>query len=124
MSAKTLDLRWLTDAERDIELRIAVAETDGWVRCGNPILWKKGNQYAGVEIRPDYSSLPDYARSADAVLPLLEKFKWRSEHAAPYYGVAIESSPTHWTIYKGDGTTFALAACYALLRANGYEILT
>ncbi len=70
--------------------------------------------------------IPDLATSADAVLPLLEK--WGREtpgylHTANLIDgwiVWIEKDP--FTRYESRQLTFARAACFALLKAKGWTV--
>lgn len=66
--------------------------------------------------------MPPYSTSADAVMPLLER--WRS---------CWVRSETQWTVFlfpyttpdpvaDATASTFALAACIALLRAHGWTV--
>lgn len=74
--------------------------------------------------------IPNYSTSADAVLPLLEK--WASE--AEFNGPSIHMTPdSRWlvSLHNADdivasatARTLPRAACIALLRANGVEVVT
>ncbi len=61
-----------------------------------------------------------YATSADAVLPLLEKFSWTCDYNLPGYRAIIRINPGRY--HLGSATTFARAACFALLRAKGWNV--
>jgi hypothetical protein len=67
------------------------------------------------------SQLPKFATSADAVLPLLEKlcisFTWKSPSAA------MPGKLRTFTV-EIEAPTFPLAACVALLRAHGVEVIS
>lgn len=127
MIAKTLDLRGLSNAERDAMVNCAIAETQGWIDCrltkrGFPIGQKPGT------MAESYSSIPPYSTSADAVLPLLEmRTPWRAdcggEHGyfvQVWKGISSSGQPYE----TGNAQAFPLAACLALLRANSYDLLT
>lgn len=115
---KQLDLRGLTDAERDTKVNVAIALMQGMEvkltpkkDCG---AWVKPN--GG---HPEWFVIPSCATSADAVLPLLEKFdSWASEKIP-----GREHCVTAGDYCGPFAPTFTLAACYAILRANGWEIL-
>jgi hypothetical protein len=127
---KTLNLRGLTGDALHAAVNEAVAVMEGWeyidheytrsdmtkYRAG---MWRqKGTKNSGV--------FPPYATSCDAVMPLLEKW------GHPDWGRDAEySKGTRWDGWRitlgnvcAEATTFPLAACIALLRANGVEVLT
>lgn len=122
MSTKILDLRGPTDAERDAKVNEAMADLAGW---------KPDSPSGGFWINPDFlfgrqkDALPPYATSADAVLPLLEKqLGWDCCHARVDDQYVVKIWHGELTGLMGVSPTLPLAACYALLRANGYEVLT
>lgn len=106
-----IDLRGLTEAERDAKINEAVHYTTHERIAG----------YSPVKIDP-------YATSADAVLPLLEKWHWSREIDGNVCLWKTDNSrpPTYSTksSMQGRALIFPLAACYALLRAHGWEVLT
>lgn len=127
MSTKTLDLRGLSEAERDAKLSIALAE----IYLGG-CLWHDQINGKFVRTKPLKESidemvkvLPPYATSADAVVALLEKYGdvdiTMTRHAGKN-GVVVCIDREEST--RSTAPTFPLAACLALLRANGYEVLT
>jgi hypothetical protein len=74
-----------------------------------------------------------YATSADAVLPLLEKWRgvetagmWRGEHFKedPEDANYLISLMADWgrIRFEGRSPTFPRAACFALLKAHGVEV--
>jgi hypothetical protein len=143
----TLDLRPLTLAARIAALNEAVAKLDGWecrvatrenpVDHGgmrlpnhfslNPIeaWWKDGDPaHTGTYCMP-----PRFATSCDAVMPLLEKQgAWRSERVDTVgpdpYQVEIDGNIHGLYHRSGWQPTLPVAACIALLRAHGVEVLT
>ncbi len=113
----TLDLRSLPDAELKDAVNAAVA-----VHCAG--LHHVGAGYSIVA--------PPYATSADAVLPLLEKYHIAvASRVSKQWVVEIHeengepNSEEYDMINIGEATapTFPLAACLALLRAHGVELL-
>ncbi len=133
MNKKILSLRSLTEAERDAKVNIAMAEIAGWTDC-ETISSRTGVRVTGG-CPPDgnggfpWLALPPYATSADAVLLLLEKWDSRAHPKRDwhYYSNSksmflFQSGAVH--AHGSDAPTFPLAACYSLLRANGYEVLT
>ncbi len=73
--------------------------------------------------------IPPYATSADAVLPLLEKYRgWSSRKHN--YNPKLRTVELEVTCEDGDGysyahgdaPTFARAACFCLLRAAGQKV--
>lgn len=128
MDTKILDLRGLSENTRDHEIRqtictqIAKLENPHWIdHC-----YVYGGKY------PNVSSVPDYATSPNEVLPLLEKQKhwsiWKAERSGALVWVwysFIETDEINAEVHHGNATasTFSLAACLALLRANGIEVL-
>lgn len=105
-----IDLRGLTEAERDAKINWALCEIQGMKR----------NRITAV--------IPPYATSADVVLPLLEKWHWSREIDGNVCLWKTDNSrpPTYSTksSMQGRALIFPLAACYALLRAHGWEVLT
>lgn len=69
----------------------------------------------------DEEAIPPYSTSADAVLPLLERYsEWNMDANYPEPGRErfvcwVENS-------SGTADTFPLAACIALLRAHGVKV--
>lgn len=133
MDTKTLDLRGLGDAERDAKINAALAAIDGYgvkkfVACESLYELYKGNARYGYRCDTEaeaWTYAPPYATSADAVLPLLEKFpRWDAGCGAGIYGVVVTVNATQWERPKGEASNFALAACYAILRANGWNVIT
>jgi len=110
----------LTDPTED-QINAAVAEhVAGYSFYGLAKMWiEDANQPAG------FSPIPRFTRSADAVLPLLEK-DGECEISSP------DPATPHWTVkyssyhngcgFYGEGKTFPLAACIALLRAKGIQV--
>jgi hypothetical protein len=145
-----LDLRGLSEAERNAEINAAVAEASGRYKWRNDFNTHKSwllpiETSAGIPLASelfkcrDTGSCPRYATSADAVLPLMEKecALYRLELAEHYPAEPQHGIPQQWnvTIIKtephgfshniyANAPTFALAACIALLRANGVEVMT
>lgn len=78
-------------------------------------------------IAKDIAPIPRFTRSADAVLPLLEKWEYvdvnrdKDFERGPW-GVAISSKRDVAQLFIGSGSTMAIAACIALLRAHGVEV--
>lgn len=134
----------------DDELSAAVAEhVDGWRYIGlastvgcDPRMWAKGTPWQAdyVTMRQDQFN---YATSADAVLPLLERayrkssvadhsfcveMTWLPSHQRNCSGYewayCVQIFPSHEGIKCGTANTLARAACIALLRANGVEVVT
>lgn len=114
--SKILDLREMTDAQRNNSITDAISEAV----CG----WKKftieghGNYFRdqGGAIRSKA-----FATSADAVLPLLDKYCWTKTELGEviiWNGITISGASGR------EKYPFSLAACFAILCANGYEVLT
>ena len=83
---------------------------------------------AVARIAPD-ASKRDFATSADAVLPLLEKFVWvdigrdADYDGGPWHvALAIHRESEHGALFTAAEQTLPRAACIALLRANGIEV--
>ncbi len=143
MSAKKIDLRGLSESERDAEIRIAVAEmqgakwfhqkhTDQTALCFNRPFGGLGqNRWDlpdGRTIGPD---IPSYATSVDALLPLLEKCgmvevnKMHRMNVGWQWEVKVwEDGKSYFPKGEGDAKKEALAICFALLRASGIEVIT
>lgn len=140
----TLDLRDISDAERDERLNVAVAEIAGWQipdHCrtkrrlaGEGVAKTKGAPSDfGRSPTGEYTDLPRYATSADAVLPLLEKhgsvvclwdsFSWTVEINEERGSVEDETYDVV-TIAGHDAKSLAECMCIVLLKAHGVEILT
>lgn len=132
-TTKTLDLRGLSDAERDAKMDIAIAVIDGYtVKPFNAVgtaymaIYRNGVKIGDTWDKPEDIAgqwkhhLPPYATSADAVLPLLTKAFIRFRY---YNDDCRFSGDTIIKTHTACGD-FALAACISLLRANGYEVLT
>ncbi len=67
----------------------------------------------------------DFVKSADAVLPWLEKAHWkRISHGMGKWALEVTLSPTAGSPDSGESShpSFAKAAVIALLRAHGVEI--
>ncbi len=65
-------------------------------------------------------AVPQFSRSADAVLPLLERMdRWQCDYGRPEKKYRL-----YFIRREGEGTaaTFPRAACLALLRAHGVEV--
>lgn len=137
---KTLNLTGLTNAERDVVVTLALAtaigwkvESDGFFKFVLSPDGKRGHSFGlhltdgevlkgHLEPHPEKPLIiPPYATSADAVIPLLEQ--WR-------FGDVIWNRVTEiWSLglqrgeYIAHENTFPLAACIALLRANGVNVM-
>lgn len=145
MSAKTLDLRGCSAEKRDSSVTRAIAIIAGYSAIHNPTAkedlfpWYLTNP-AGVTTggwRTEDSAwshgIPSYATSADAVLSLLEKAGnivivrdssvWSVDINEERGSVETDDYDVV-TIGTDEAPTLAQAACVALLRANGWEILT
>ena len=131
-----LDLRGLSATERDARVNVEIARLAGISpeyreQYAEPWGYFTGEvfQVTTGQVKV-FKPLPPYATSCDAVMPLLEKHAFRFEGGKAMgcqYGVVICGSDlfTEWNKggwYRGIHETFPLAACYALLRANGWEI--
>ncbi|MCR6656616.1 MAG: hypothetical protein NVV63_12580 [Opitutus sp.] len=135
----TLDLRNLPEAERDDRINEAVHEIATgkqgpfhWVYMHveeiNDIGEDVGHYWWHDGTGAKYEEFPRYATSADAVLPLLEKFVAEGSRSV---GWSANQSIAHIvTLYygmaecaRGQAQTFPLAACIALLRAHGIKVL-
>lgn len=125
MSKKILDLRGLGEADRDAKVNITVAHATQPIPVAITDEGVTGISDGWSAVEP----LPPYATSADAVLPLL------NECECDMFRVCGEEGfPETWRVKVNTGAPngeglgvapiFPLAACYALLRANGYEVLT
>lgn len=133
---KPLDLRGLSDHERDQELGVLVH-----YHC-NPMLKTHRRELMRVDYEPAVVYYDDKGREvltlsgrhlsqlakSSAVLGLLEEFKngWRCER--PSDGV----SPRHYRVvvkddnaneHVAEGPTFPFTACVAALRAAGVEVI-
>lgn len=116
----TLDLRPLTEPQRLAAINEAVAvhvsklENLHWI--------DHVRVYGGAY--PDVRSLPDYATSADAVLPLLDKFFyiWSAERDS-YMPTEEAYSAGTPKLSWCTAPTLALACCFLLLRAHGVEVI-
>jgi hypothetical protein len=64
---------------------------------------------------------PNFATSADAVLPLLEKKDFRIERLRLPIEYVVYIELQQGTYFKGGDATFARAACLALLKAADSE---
>lgn len=124
MSTKTLDLRDLSEADRDAEVNEAVSliageSPDSWLcyHCGfEAYRHRMGDQ--------EHSFTPEftpYATSADAVIPILEKYCWTKTELGE---VIIWNGRTIAGASGREKYPLSLAACFAILCANGYEVLT
>ncbi len=103
----------------DDELSAAVAEyVAGWVNDGSYWGWRLNS--GQVKRRCD---LPPYATSADAVLPLLEKYHAAWLAQSVINGCTVVITATGYERFYGNSPTFPRAACIALLRANGVEVV-
>lgn len=126
----TLDLRNLTEQVRRAAINEAVA-----VHCAEyipktyhpcPQFRAKGHQPITVfKLGGIQRQLPPFATSADAVLPLLEKYGdvdiTMTKHAGTIrYVVTINRDEETRAVAK----TLPEAACLARLRATGVEVLT
>lgn len=167
--AKRLDLRGLSDAERDQQVNEAVAAMAGVARlfvlrkpiydpygyyrpdaCGYTSrlseAWKvteeQGRPHVTSALLPDKVimeplPLPPYATSADAVMPLLERDGWVAliTHSKTWthasfsplgeegFFASVLASPKEGFACEPDFVRrIALAACIALLRADGWEV--
>ncbi len=125
--SKTLDLRGLTEAKRNTKVNVALVRLAGWTDIefytdsGQPMERDPSAFWRGIPPGETlFRTPPPYATSADAVLPLLEK---RTYETGFYVGGrhAVHFPDGDIT---GAADTFALAACIALLRAHGWEVLT
>lgn len=122
-SSKLLDLRGVTDDERNARLNEAVA-----VIAGEPHV-RRVTDYSRLHV--EVGEYPDtlrvtYATSCDAVMPLLEKYAWRATAYAE--GISVRFSTqvgVNGIAFYADtlAPTLALAFCIALLRANGIKVL-
>jgi len=100
--------------------------------AGIPVELHVSRNGRGLVIEKETGKTCDsYATSADAVMPLLEKFAWRgagnrcgSTHAST---VLVWGKDGREYMGQADHThgknSFALAACIALLRAHGFEVI-
>lgn len=144
---KVLDLRGLSATERDVRVNKAVA-----VVAGYRVESKDPNNYDGEVYpyrlrRPDGQAVgawwkkeedawnhgvPPYATSCDAVIPLLGKCSDVEINRVEGDGWQVsimdvrreDGVTTTSVLAEGWEDTFPLAACYALLRANGWDVLT
>lgn len=131
MSNGNLDT--LTDAELSELFAVEVAGFAG-VRSGTP--WEVNDEPPAVRrvgrVKLHDTSkeavvmeVPDYATSADAVLPWLENNYGEYEYAgAAHFTGATGPAEWHIRVFVGNGTyvakapTFPRAACIALIRAK------
>jgi len=112
----------------DAELSALVAEkVAGWTRVPGAFSGYRKNP--GLETCPCwaspkqeiYQTCPPYATSADAVLPLLEKWHlWQCYKHAPGFGFTVDLTKAKEAqpFAHAMGPTFARAACLALLKAH------
>jgi len=70
----------------------------------------------GVTCDPD-----DYATSADAVMPWLEKREWSANGGLGCMPVAVRVLDENYREHRSSAPTFARAACIALIRAKRAE---
>lgn len=152
MDTKTLDLRGLDDAARNARVNEVMSLAfDGWREAplgrGDKTNKVAARFVAETFTRPGAQSytptvlrftngtyggelFKPYSTSADVVLSLLEK---RMSEVAHMHREKIgwewdvkvwkEDSSSYFPD-EGEAPTFPLAACYALLRANGIKVLT
>lgn len=128
MNTKTLDLRGLTDAQRNNAITDAISEAV----CG----WKKFTIEGHGNYFRDQNGVirsKAFSTSADAVLPLLEKtgkdiiIVWSGGTWSVQINEDRDVGTENYnsvTIGDYDSPSLAQTACIALLRANGYEVLT
>lgn len=121
-TTNTIDLRGLSKEIRDHEIRQTIAKE---IAKLENLRWIDNRYYHGPF--GTQAEVPHYAESADSVLPLLEKTNQWSAVSTPSfspfkYKILVCITPPR--TFFGEENTFPLAACYALLRANGYEVLT
>jgi hypothetical protein len=134
---KTLDLRSLSDVERNrtIEKQIVLISVPGVVFAepGGVVISSPTGRLVPVD-EDNYTNTHQwfgsprfrYATSFDAVLPLLDPFIGLEIIRVLQSGV---KKPVLWnvTLDRGAGwaqaETLPLAACVALLRASGIEVL-
>lgn len=122
----------ISAAATDAVINQAVAETQGWHRAdpANPIIADRWFNADESEVRLT-SELPNYATSADCVLPFVVS------HGATVqwsYPSELPERPRHCLVqvfttvngetnmFEADAPTFARAACLSLLAAHGFEI--
>lgn len=83
--------------------------------------------YGAIEEYDYVPHCPPYATSADAVLPLLEKVgRWSLAYNLPLSigGYSVMVSDACSVAWWAEDPAFPRAACIALLRANGVEVVT
>ncbi len=123
MSAPTtIDIRGLSLHERAGRLEAAMAESLGWT-------WSHTESPYWTNPSGLLMLLPRYASSADTVLELLSHHQWRAcsvgrTGADPAYSDAIVWVAKTGQEHEAFASSFAEAACIALLRARGIEVLT
>lgn len=123
---KVLDLRGLSATERDARVDEAVAIcVAGWhrgerSRGEHPQYWYKGNDIATL------GDLPPYATSCDAVriLELAIPKEQRNRYINLLNDIHAEEEIDAVELDFRWCTSSALHRCIALLRANGWEVLT
>lgn len=109
------DIEQLPDAQLSA---IFAREVAGW--AGDFVYWKDAE---GKEVTDDeeYPIAPFFATSADAVMPFVEKVACSPHRRrlpdAWLFFVALQDG----TYVKAEATTFARAACIALIKAKRAE---
>lgn len=112
------------------QISAAVAEfVAGWKRTPEEAksVWCTGKRGPGRTMFRNKCS--PFATSADAVLPLLEKYGAIASRLPLVWSITLaEKTPDDGQIYsvkvlaRAKATTFPLAACIALLRAHGVDV--
>lgn len=138
-----IDLRGLSLADRGLLICLAVAKLAGWRAvkneglCGGWIAYSPDDERAqdirGTADLAIVTSCPVYVESVDAVLPLLKKrgnvcmildsSSWTVEITEERGSVENDDYDVV-TIGAEDAPSLAEAACIALLRAEGIEVLS
>lgn len=145
-TAKTLDLRNLTESARNAALNEAVARVAGddlnrfrfrithrteerksqwspsYSHRGECEYWREKESHwsecGELETFWDAHEAKRYATSCDAIMPLLEKSIVDVYHQGRMWSIWIDQK------HKAEAATLPLAACIALLKANNWEVIT
>lgn len=133
LETTTLDLRNLTEVQRNDAVSESVAvHIAKWRKVRRNLGPIIGERVVFEDEGMNAMGRPEFATSADAVLPLLEKFRGRRTVKIVMsvdFHVIIESEPGYSSVpsvivAESVAPTFPFAACLALLKAHGVEVPT